>query len=117
MSKEKYGTFRDNPNFYTGWWPIFGLVKPGYMYYRWPKPIYKFEMLLNKLTHQSFLSRAISSYQAIVYNYAVQQACKKYPEIVDEIVADLDGYALIKPGIFGTIDGETVHNKHWTRVE
>ncbi len=42
--------------------------------------------------------------------------CKKHPNIIDELVADLDGYELVRPGIFGQIDGKTIHDKYWTRV-
>lgn len=114
--KEKYGTFRDHPYFYNAWWPIHELFKPGHVYYRWSKPMYKFDLFLGNIVRFLRLHIPIQWYQKIIYNYAIQQACKKYPKIIDEIVADLDGYELVKPGIFGKIDGVKIHNKYWTTV-
>jgi len=65
------------------------------------------------LTKYTGLHRLGLWYQAQVYNYAVQKMCKKYPEITEELVRDLDGYELIKPGIFGKVDGLKIHNKYW----
>lgn len=115
--KEKYGTFRDNVYFYRGSWAIHELVKPGHVGYRWSKRMMKIDLFLGRKIVQYFrLYKPIRWYQAQVYNYAVQKACKKYPGIVDEIVADLDGYELVKPGIFGNIDGKEIHKKYWTTI-
>lgn len=113
--KEKYGTFRDHPVFYSGYWAVHELVKPGYIRYTWPR-FYKIDLFLGKVVGTLKLYKLIQWWQFQVYNYAVQQACKKYPEIVDEIVADLDGYELVKPSIFGKIDGKKIHNKYWTTI-
>jgi hypothetical protein len=43
--------------------------------------------------------------------------CKKYPHIIDEIVSDLDGYKMVKPGIFGKVSGEAIHNKYWRTIK
>ena len=114
--KEKWGRFRDHVHFYRGWWAVHELVKPGYVYHQW-KWFYKTDLFLGEIVRFLRLYRPIQWYQAQVYNYAVQKMCKKYPNIVDELVADLDGYELIKPGIFGTIDGRTIHNKYWKTLE
>lgn len=113
--KEKYGTFRDHVYFYTGWWAFHELVNPGYVSHQWAK-FYKIDLLLGDLVRFLKLHKPIQWWQKLVYNYAVQRACKKYPNIVDEIVADLDKYELVKPGIFGKIDGVKIHNKYWTKL-
>lgn len=113
--KEKYGTFRDHVWFYNAWWAIHELIKPGYMYYsQWPRWFYKLDLLLGRCVRFLKLYKIVQWYQKHIYNYAIQQACKKYPHIVDELVSNLDGYKFIKPGIFGDIDGEVIHNKYWT---
>jgi hypothetical protein len=114
--KEKYGTFRDQLYPYTAEWPIHELVKPGHVYYRWTKWMMKVEIKLGKAVRLLRLHRPIQLYQRTVYNYAVQQACKKYPNIIDELVSDLDGYIWVKPGIFGPINGIEIHNKYWKRI-
>ena len=114
--KEKYGTFRDHAYFYRGWWAIHELVKPGYVSHRWPK-FYKIDLFLGKIVRFLRLYKPIQWWQFQVYNYAIQRACKKYPEIIDELVADLDYCELVKPGIFGKIDGKTIHDKYWTTYE
>jgi hypothetical protein len=43
--------------------------------------------------------------------------CKKYPMIIDELVADLDGYEMVKPGIFGPVDGVEINKKYWTSYD
>ena len=114
--KEKYGTFRDHPYFWDG--GIWSLCKPGYCYIGegfWRFLYFKVDYYFTKpFTINTGLYRLGQWYQAQVYNYAVQQACKKYPHIVDEIVADLEGYSLVKPGLFGPIDGTVIHKKYWT---
>lgn len=111
--KEKYGTFRDQLWAYRAEWPIYELVKPGYLYYRWPKWVMRIENKLGNIVRFLRLHRLIQLYQRIVYNYAVQQACKRWPNVIDEIVSDLDGYEWVKPGIFGPIDGAKIHFKYW----
>lgn len=115
-SKEKYGTFRDNVTFYSGWWAVHDLVKPGYRYYQWGKKLMNLEILLGNCVRFLRLDKLVRLWQYQVYNFAIQQACKRYPAIVDEIVADLDYYHLVKPGIFGDVDGTKIHNKYWTRI-
>ena len=111
--KEKYGTFRDHVYFYRGYWAIHELVNPGYVYYRWPRLFMHCEIFLGNVIQFLRLYKPIQWYQSKVYNYAVQKMCKKYPNIVDELVSDLDGYELIKPGIFGNVCGKTIHSKYW----
>lgn len=119
--KEKYGTFRDHPYFFTGYNPLHDIFYPGHVAYRWKwifgetigKYIVELDFKLGDIIRFLKLHKLVQLYQGLVYNYAIQQACKKYPEIIDEIVADLEGYELVKPGIFGKIDGIEIHNKYW----
>lgn len=110
--KEKYGIFRDHPYFWDG--GLHTLLYPStnkivhfllyfYVDFYIVQPFMRHTRLLN-LVHW---------WQEQVYNYAIQTACKKYPDIVDELVRDLERYDLIKPGIFGPIDGTKIHNKYW----
>lgn len=114
--KEKYGTFRDQLYPYVARWPIHELVKPGHVYYRFPKWMMKIEIRLGNLVRFFKLHCLIQRYQRIVYNYAIQQACKKYPNVIDELVADLDGGKWIRPGILGPIDGTKIHQKYWKQL-
>lgn len=114
--KEKYGTFRDSPYFWDGgiwslFWPGYVWIKPGFWHFVYFKMDHHFTRPLTKYTG---LHKLGLWYQSQVYNYAIQKMCKKYPHITDEIVGDLDGYELVKPGIFGKINGVEIHNKYWT---
>ena len=115
-SKEKYGTFRDHVYPYDG--TLYSLCNPGYMYIRWPKFIYwtiDYRMF-RTLSKYSGLTWAILRWQRLVYNYAIQAVCKRYPHLVDELVSDLDHYSWVTPGVFGKIDGTAIHNKYWTQL-
>lgn len=113
--KTKYGTFRDHIYMWDG--GLHTLIWPGYV-----RLMNKFlyckidRWIVRPLTQYTGLYKLGLMYQAMVYNYAVQKMCKKYPEIIDEIVSDLDGYEMVKPGIFGNIDGEKIHKKYWKTI-
>lgn len=117
--KEKYGTFRDHPYFWDG--SIWQLCKPGYVWYGQPPwtwihgviDRYFFEAF-TKLTGIRWLFR---QWQYIVYNYAIQKMCKRFPHITDELVSNLEGYALVKPGIFGKVSGKEIEKKYWSHHE
>lgn len=117
--KEKFGTFRHHPVFYDIGWPIHSLVKPGYAYYQWPKPIYRAELFLGRLLKYTKLDYPIIKYQQFVYNSVLQIACKKWPKIKEEILDDgawpVD--ELVKPNMFGPIDGKKLHDKYWTTTK
>lgn len=110
--KEKYGTFRDHPYFWDG--GIHYLLYPGYVrvVHRWLYFYVDWYFTQPFMRYTGLLHIGLW-WQAQVYNYAIQMACKKYPHIVDEIVSHLEGYMLVKPGIFGPIDGTKIHNKYW----
>lgn len=113
--KEKYGTFRDHPYFWDG--GLYTLLYPGHVYVHLPFVYFKLDWYIIKpLTKYTGLHTLGMWYQEQVYNYAVQKMCKRYPEITDELVRDLDGYELIKPGIFGNVNGTVIHNKYWKSI-
>lgn len=113
--KEKYGTFRDQIYLWDG--GLWSLFYPGYVWVKpgfWRFVYFKVDRYLTMpFTKYSGLHRLGVWYQAQIYNYAVQKMCKKYPEIVDEIVSSLEGYRMVRPGIFGPIDGRAIHKKYW----
>jgi hypothetical protein len=114
--KEKWGCYRDE---YLTFWdgglhyfiyksPIF--IRNNFLYWK-VDPIIKF---ITKFTGVQWL---FVKYQTFVYNYAMQKVCKKYPNVIDEMVMDLNGYKMIKPSIFGDVDGEKIHKKYWRTLE
>lgn len=113
--KEKFGVFRDHSCFWDG--GIHDLLYPGYsrVVHKWLY-FYVDEYAVKPFMRYTGLLRVGLWWQAQVYNYAIQQACKKYPNIVDELVSDLEKYELIKPGIFGPVDGVKIHNKYWKSI-
>lgn len=112
--KEKYGTFRDHVYFFNG--SIYSLIYPGRVYIKKGWHFWYFYIdcyIFCNFFRYTGLLKLVRWYQAQIYNYAIQKMCKKYPHITDELVSDLDEYEMIKPGIFGKIDGKTIHNKYW----
>lgn len=55
----------------------------------------------------------VHKYQAKMYNKVFQTACKKWPNVIDELIVDIEGYKMIKPCKWGNIDGEEIHKKYW----
>lgn len=110
--KEKFGSFRHHVEFYRGEWPIHELVKPGHVYYRWPRWAMHAELWLGRLVCTLRLDRPIRWWQGHVYNWALQRACRRYPSVVDELVSDADFPDLIR----GRVDGRTIHDKYWVRL-
>lgn len=55
----------------------------------------------------------VHKYQAYHYNKAFQLACKKWPNVIDELICDINGYKMIKPCKWGNVDGEEIHKKYW----
>ena len=110
--KEKYGTFRDE---LMGFWDggLHSLIYPGYVSIQ-SNFIYKLDKFVIKpITRLTKIYKLGQLYQHIIYNYAIQKMCKKYPHIIDELVMDLDGYEIIKPCIFGKVDGINIYKKYW----
>lgn len=114
--KEKYGTFRHHPYFYTGWWPIHELLRPGYVAYRGPRWLCRLETeIIQPLVKYSGLVWVIRKYQHYVYNAVVQRALKKWPKFFDELIEDSE-FELLKPGIWGPIDGAKIKSKYWVEI-
>lgn len=113
--KEKYGTFRDHIYMWDG--GIHSLIWPGYVSIQSRFIAYKIDPAVKLITRYTGLLRLGWWYQKQVYNFAIQRVCKKFPEIVDELVSSLNGYEFIQPGIFGPIDGNVIHKKYWTTYE
>jgi len=111
--KEKYGTFRDHVYFWDG--GIHTLIWPGYVSIQNRFLYFKIDWyVIQPFTKYTGLHRLGLWYQKQVYNYAIQKMCKKYPEIIDELVSCLDGVELVTPGIFGNVCGKT---KNWRKNE
>lgn len=108
--KEKYGTFRDQ---LQGLWDggLHELIWPGYVRIVSPFIYWKLDRYFIKpITKYTGLQWLFRRYQKWVYNYAIQKMCKKYPNIIDELVNDLDGYEMVN----GAVDGKEIHKKYWT---
>ena len=71
---------------------------------------------LHHYSNQIGLTKLIQDRQAKHYNKAFQLACKKWPNIIDELIAMTDGYKMIKPCKWGDVDGEEIHNKYWKKM-
>ena len=63
------------------------------------------------------LTGLVHKIQAKYYNYAFQLACKKWPNIIDELIVMVDGYQMIKPCKYGNINGEEIHKKYWVSID
>lgn len=113
-SKEKYGTFRDYATFWDG--SLHGALWPGYRTIKNRFIYWKLDIIIKPLTKWTGMRWLVCSYQKAVYNYTFQKACKKFPNVIDELVSDAAFPEFIKPGLFGSIDGQKIHDKYWTRV-
>lgn len=117
--KEKYGTFRDHASFWDG--SIWHLCRPSAIWYGEPP----WTWIHGKIDRYFFMGftkwtgirRLFRWWQRQVYNYAIQKMCKKHPHIINEIVSNLDGYRMVKPGLFGNVDGTAIHSRFWRIVE
>lgn len=116
--KEKYGNFRHHIYLFYGELPLWELCYPGYVSYRnWPKPLLYLDRYLFKYVFRYLgLGRLIRWYQSQVYNIVIQIACRRWPDIIDELVADSDMAGAIRPGLFGKVDGKAIHDKYWTKL-
>lgn len=91
FSKEKWGVFNHNCQFYWGSWPIHELVKPGYTYYQWPKWLMLIEMeYLSKAVKYIGMRWLVQQWQKLVYNVVLWRALRKWSHIRDELLCDAD---------------------------
>ena len=133
--KEKYGTYRDEyltmwdggirqiltP--YKGW--VIGHTK--WAKFLWyidnhliPSKKTKFGWIwvgLSNLNYKIGLVKLVHKWQASRINKAFQVTCKEFPELIDELICDIDCYELIKPCKWGDVDGTKIHNKYWKTID
>lgn len=145
--KEKYGSYREEYlRFWDGSWYyiIFGprLCRRSFHNYKF-KPFMKFAnfihdtiswfdyyMIPYKKTKYGWLRGGIANFNNIIgitklvwkwqskkYNKVYQLVCKEYPDIVDELIVDTEGYKMIKPCKWGNVDGTAIHNKYWKSMQ
>lgn len=108
-------SFRDQVYFWNG--GLHGLLYPGYVWIKYPFLYFKVDRyIVNPITKYTGIHWLGLKYQAFIYNLGIQLACKKYPNIIDELVSHLDGYELVKPGLFGKVCGKTIHDKYWEQL-
>lgn len=112
--KEKFGTYRDYPYFWEG--GLHELIWPGYVRIMNRVVYYIDKRVIRPFTRYSGIHKVGVMIQKIGYNIAFQYACKKHPNVIDELVSDAYFPELIKPGIFGPISGTEIHNKYWETV-
>lgn len=113
--KEKWGCFRDQ--FWNWDGTLCYLVYPGYVRIMWGKFYWYFDLpVISRVLKYTGIAWVIRRWQRFVYNAVIQIACRRYPNVVDELVQDLGGYKWITPGIFGNVDGIEIHNKYWKKL-
>lgn len=114
--KEKYGTFRDHVYFWDGGlhtliWPGYVRIMNSFMYFKLDRYV------LRPFTKYSGLFFIGSWIQYKVYNYAFQIAIKRWPNVKDELICSIDYPELIKPGLFGKVDGRIIHDSYWKQEQ
>ncbi len=86
-TKEKYGMLRISTTCaYWGEWPIHNLFKPGHVCYRWPRWMYRIDLLLGNAVRWSRITRLTARYQTAVLKFFWLRAAKKWPHIATEIL-------------------------------
>lgn len=88
-TKEKFGTVRVYCSLGWGWNPIYGALKPGYVWYSWPTWFMGFEFWLTKWFGWTYRD-IVCWWHKKVYRQAYQRALKKWPHIRNEILASPD---------------------------
>lgn len=63
------------------------------------------------------LTKLVHKWQAKRINKAFQVTCKEFPELIDELICDVDCYEIIKPCKWGDVDGTKIHNKYWKTID
>lgn len=71
---------------------------------------------LSHYTKKIGLVKLVHKYQASIYNKTFQLACKRWPNITEELIVMTDGYKMVKPCKWGNVDGEKIHNKYWKKL-
>lgn len=126
--KEKYGTMRTD--FFRLWDGSLSDILFGTMYHStWIENVVwwlDYRMIRTEKTQFGWLYKGLSDFnrwigltkmvqrwQARMVNKAFQVTCKEHPDIVDELICDVDCWKMIKPCKWGNIDGKEIHDKYW----
>lgn len=62
------------------------------------------------------LKKLVNKWQERQLNKAFQVTCREFPDVVEELVCDVECYKVIKPCKWGNVDGEAIHKKYWKVV-
>lgn len=132
--KEKYGTYRDE--YLTLWDGGIRQILTPYKCWvighsKWAKFLWyidnhiipykktKYGWLwggLANLNGKLGIIKLVHKWQAKRINKAFQVTCKEFPELVDELVSDVDCYEMIVPCKYGNVDGAKIHSKYWKTI-
>lgn len=72
---------------------------------------------LSNLNYKIGLVKLVHKWQESRINKAFQVTCKEFPELIDELICDVDCYEMIKPCKWGNVDGTAIHNKYWKTID
>lgn len=111
-TKEKYGTHRTNTWLWDGGlhyflYRSFIRIENKFIYWKLDR------FVIQPFTKYTGIRWLVIQYQLFIWNLATQIVCKKYPNIIDEFVMDMDLYDAVKPSIFGKVNGKIIHKKYW----
>ena len=120
--KEKYGCYRtDGFSLWNGSWRNW-IGDYNYSYPTNPighafwKVYCYFDIFIQQWNNWLGITKLVSVWQKKQINKLFQKVCKKYPDIIDELIQDTDCYMYIKPGKYGDVDGEKIFHKYWKRI-
>ncbi|MBQ1571522.1 MAG: hypothetical protein IIZ78_10390 [Clostridiales bacterium] len=102
--------YRDNWFEDVVWWLDYRMIPVGKTSFGWQ---YVGLSDFNTLIH---LKHLVWKWQAKMVNKAFQVTCKEHPDIVDELVCDVDCWKMIKPCKWGDVDGEEIHYRYWRKM-
>lgn len=122
--KEKYGCFRTD--FFSLWngsircwngkWNNYITPAMPELRQLWMRICIYLDNLIIKINKLFGITKRVQEWQKAEINRLFQTVCKEYPEITDELINETDCYMYIKPGKYGDIDGEKIHNKYWKQI-
>lgn len=94
QTKEKFGTSRIYCSF--GWYQFHSITHPGYVYSRYPKWLWCFDIdYLSKIVR--LFNPIIVPYQMFIYRKAYHLAFKNWPLIKEEIISGADYPEIVSP--------------------
>ena len=111
--KEKYGCYRTD--FFCLWQGSW-LFWNGKFNVKHSKLQLTLDSTCRWLNNKLGIVKLVQCWQKRGINKLFQRVCKEHPYIVDELISDTDCYMYIKPGKYGDIDGEKIHNKYWKQI-